>query len=110
MPRCSRRGRLGLARARMGCRGASATIGPGIEQCDGFLERDGLGRLVARQRRIDAGVTDIGAVTAVLGGDRSALGRVVAERAARIGAEAAGARAPRDLLWRSPPPARAGQS
>ena len=87
---------LGLARPRM--RRRRVALRPGVDQRDGLLERDGLGRLVGRQRRIDAVVADIGTVAALLGHDRAALGRVIAERAARIGAEAALARTLGDLF------------
>src|ERR1700756_4782954 len=39
----------------------------GVDQCHGLVEGHGLGRFVRRQRGIDAVVTDIGAIAAVLG-------------------------------------------
>ena len=54
-----------------------------------LLERDRLRRQVARQCGVDAIMADIGPVAAALDHDRSALARMLAERAAGIGAEAA---------------------
>ena len=71
-----------LARGPPPGRLAAAFGGFGIEEGDRLVECDGLRRLVARQRRVDAVVADIGTVAPLLGDDRAALLRVVAERAA----------------------------
>src|ERR1017187_7757664 len=70
-------------------RGISHQGGTGIEQDDGFVERHGFRRLVARERGVDAIVTDIGPVAAVLNDDRTALVGMLAQRFAGIGAKAA---------------------
>ena len=64
----------------------------GIDQGGGFFKGNGLGRLVGRQRGIDAFMADIGAIAALLRYDWAALGRMVAEQAAGIAAKAASAR------------------
>ena len=63
-----------------------------VDQRDGFVQRDRVLGLVARDRRIDPAGGDIGAVAAVLDRD-AAEARMIAERLAGIGAEAAAARA-----------------
>src|ERR1700722_20286331 len=85
-------GRAAAARRRLAARR------PRIDERDRLVQRDGLGRLVGRQRGIDAVVADIGAVAAGLGHDRAALVRVLAARAAGIGAETAFARTLGDLV------------
>ena len=86
---------LGLARPR---RRRSVALRPGVDQGDGLIQRDGVRRLVGWQRRVDAVVADIRAIAAFLGHDGAALGRVVTDGTARIGAEAALARPLGDFL------------
>src|SRR6185436_12098423 len=76
---------------------AAALGGALADQRDGLGERDRLGRLVARDRGVNAAGRDVGAIAAVLDGD-AAKARMLAERLAGIGAEAAAARAFGDLL------------
>src|SRR4051812_33755003 len=70
---------------------------PLINQRDGFRQRDGVRGLVAWNRGVDAAGRDIGAVASVLDCD-AAKGRMIAQRLAGIGAEAAAARSLRNLL------------
>src|SRR5712672_420936 len=94
----SRRRRLGAARGLAARARRSAGLGgAGVQELDRLRQRDLIGRDVARQRRVDAGIAHIGAVAAVLGHDRTAF-RVIADRASGIGAEAALARTLGDLL------------
>src|SRR5258708_2979462 len=73
--------------------GLAATRGHAfVNQPDRFRKRDGVRRLVAGDRGVDASRGDIGAVASVLDRD-AAKGRMIAQRLARIGAEAAAARA-----------------
>src|SRR5262245_15640645 len=65
----------------------------GVEENDRLLEGNRLRRHIGRQGGVDAIVTRIGSVAAVLDHDRTALVGMVAERAAGIGGEAAFARA-----------------
>ena len=74
----------------------ATTSGPGVEQRGRFGERDGLGRLVLRQRGINTVVADIRSVAAVLCDDRAALVRMVAQRTPGVATEAAKTR------WFSP--------
>src|SRR5450432_3343522 len=68
-----------------------------VDQRDGFFERDGFLRLVAGDRGVDAARRDIGAVTSALDRD-AAKRRMIAQRLAGIGAEAAAARSFQDFL------------
>src|SRR6202011_1128397 len=79
----------GLARGRTFRRPAAERLGARVEQPHGFVERDRLRRLVARQGRVDTVVADVGAVAAVLRRHRAALYRMLAERPAGVGTEAA---------------------
>src|ERR1700683_4711482 len=87
---------FGLARPRV--LGGHVALNPGVEQSNRFVERDGFRRLIFRQCRVDAGVAHIRTVAPVLGNDRSACGRMIAQGTPWIGAEAAGARALGDFL------------
>ena len=79
-----------LAGRALAARGrAAAALGAGVDQRGRLVERDRLRRLVVRQVGVDAVVADVGAVAAVLGDDRAALLRMLAELPAGIGAEAA---------------------
>src|SRR5882672_7549415 len=90
-----RLGGLGLLGAPL--RLAAALGDAFVDQRDGFFERDGLLRLVAGDGGVDAARRDIGAVAAALDRD-AAKGRMLAQRLAGIGAEAAAARAFQNLL------------
>src|SRR3981189_1359109 len=93
-----RRRRLGAARGLAArARRPAGLGGAGVQELDRLRQRDLIGRDVARQRRVDAGMAHIGAIAAVLGHDRATL-RVVADRASGGGAEAPPARAFGDLL------------
>src|SRR5262249_10325755 len=90
-------GRLGAARsgaagARRVARLRAALAGTGVEQLDRLLERHLVGLDVGGKGGVDAGMAHIGTVAALLHHDRSALLGMVAELAARVGAEAAAAR------------------
>src|SRR6185436_1038683 len=76
---------------------AAALGGTLVDQRNGLGERDRLGRLVARDRGVDAAGRDVSAVAAILHCD-AAKARMLAERLARVGAEAAAARALGDLF------------
>src|SRR5262249_38318511 len=65
----------------------SAAAGLGVDQRHRILELHRLRGLVGRQRRIDAVVTHIRAIAAVLGDDRPALDRMLAQGAPGIRAE-----------------------
>src|SRR5258708_7522082 len=94
----SRRRRLGGGGGWRPRAGPPAGLGdPGVQELDRLRQRDLIGRDVARQRRVDAGMAHIGAIAAVLGHDRATL-RVVADRASGVGAEAPLARTLGDLL------------
>src|SRR5258708_5851881 len=94
----SRRRRLGGGGGWRPRAGPPAGLGdPGVQELDRLRQRDLIGRDVARQRRVDAGMAHIGAIAAVLGHDRATL-RVVADRASGVGAEAPLARTFGDLL------------
>src|SRR5216684_601193 len=82
---------------RLGFSGASLRLAAAlrhalVDQCDGFFERDGVLRLVARDGGVDAAGSDIGAVASALDRD-AAKGWMIAQRFSRIGAETAAARA-----------------
>src|SRR5262245_22487422 len=70
-----------------------------IQKSHGLLERDALRRDVRRQRGIDSVVAHIGPVAAAFDDDGPAFVRVLAERTARIGAEAALARSLRAFFF-----------
>src|SRR6202012_2227840 len=68
-----------------------------VDQRDRIRQRDRILVLVAGNGRVDAARGDVSAIAAVLDRDRAERG-VIAERLARIGAEAAAARALGDFL------------
>src|SRR5258708_38074186 len=90
-----RLGGLGLLGAPL--RLAAALCDAFVDQRDGFCERDGFLGLVAGDRGVDAAGRDIGAVAAALDRD-TAKSRMLAQRLAGIGAEAAAARAFQNLF------------
>src|SRR5947207_636049 len=92
-----RRGLLRCSLLGAALRLAAALGGALVDQRNGFGERNGIRRLVARDRGVDAAGRDVRAVPAVLDSDATEA-RMLAERLAGIGAEAAAARALGDLF------------
>src|SRR5580658_831039 len=87
VPRGAWRRAFRLARPRVGSR--AVAVGSGIDESGRLCKRDALRGFVGRQCRVDAVVADVRPVAAVLGRDRAAPGRMVAERAPGVGAETA---------------------
>src|SRR5262249_7491921 len=82
--------RVGLARTLAARRRFRAgLLGTRLDQAHGLLERDLVRVLVIRDGGVDAVVGHVGPVAPLLDQDRRATLRMVTERAARIGAEAA---------------------
>src|SRR6202163_426913 len=93
--------RLGWFR-RLGLLGAPLRLGAAfghafVDQRDRFRQRDGVRRLVARDRGVDAAGGDIGAIASVLDRD-AAKGRMIAQGFSGIGAKTTSARAFRNFF------------